>query len=205
MIMITLGAAKVLLGMITSCGNYGCFRAIENLRQVTGTVSLASVGMEDGQWLMAAFSRLKEFAVEEGITTLDTFDVARYFGGNMHIEIFRRHPSAGLGEYLGPYAGLVSHVLLPLDPDMVYRNAGFEVGFAGYEINYNPKEKGVPCYHLGVVVNIPLTKHQVEVIKAEQKASKPFIEALSKLKGPIVPPTEYYKALTCTLRKAATK
>jgi hypothetical protein len=202
--MITPAGAKVLRAMIVSCGSAGCFEAVKNLEAVAETSPLATVGMDaQGHWLMAAFSRLKDFAVDEGIGELDTFDIARYFGGAMHIRIMDAiSDHAGMGQYLGPYVGLVSHVLMPLT-DGVYRNGKLLVDFGGKYLTFNPEEPGVPCYHLGVVVNIPLTKAEVEVILEAQANSETFTSAIAKLKGPIIPPDDYFQALTCTVQKAA--
>jgi hypothetical protein len=190
--------------MIVSCGSAGCFEAVKNLEGVTKTVPLTSVGMDkQGHWLMAAFSRLKDFAIEENVSNLDTFDIARYCGGAMHIRIMDAiSDHAGMGQYLGPYVGLVSHVLMPLT-DGVYRNGKLMVDFGGKYLTFNPEEPGVPCYHLGVVVNIPLTEAEVAVILDAQAKSKTFTSAIAKLKGPIIPPDDYFQALTCTVEKAA--
>jgi uncharacterized protein (DUF3820 family) len=201
--MITPDGAKVLRAMIVSCGSAGCFEAVKNLEAVTETVPLSSVGMDaSGHWLMAAFSRLKDFAVDEGVVELDTFDVARYFGGAMHIRIMDAiSDHAGMGQYLGPYVGLVSHVLMPLTGG-IYQNGALVVDLGGKYLTFNPNEKGVPCYHLGVVVNIPLSKEEVAIILADQAKSKAFTSAIAKLKGPIIPPDDYFQALTCTVNKS---
>ena len=202
--MITPGGAAVLRAMIVSCGSVGCLTSIDLLGKVTKPVTLASLGLDDdGHWRMAAFSRLKDFAVDAGIESLDTFDVARYFGGNTHIEIFRRLPEAGLGKFLGPYAGLVTHVLLPLSADGTYQNGKMKVSFSGDIPTYSPSAKGVSCYHLGTISRIPLTEAEIAAVKAEQAASEPFVTAVAKIKGPIVLPENYLTALTCTVNKAA--
>jgi hypothetical protein len=204
-ILITPGGARVLRAMIVSCGTAGCFDSIKRLENVKVRVPLTAVGQDaEGNWQMAAFSRLKNFAVEEGITVLDTYDVIRYFGGSFHINIMvRLSGHAGLGQYLGSSVGLVSHVALPLE-DGVYENAGHRLEFENY-IVVNPSSEGHPFYHLGLVVHVPITQAQVKAIKAEQESSVEFVEALSKIKQPIVPPDEYWEALNCTVKKAATK
>lgn len=203
-IIITLAAIRVLVALIASCGTLGCKTSIGLLKSATTDMSLASLGIdESGGWRMGVFDRLSTYAKKRGISTLDVIDVVSYFSGSDHIEYFRVHPSAGMGEFVGPSAGLVTHVLLPLDPDLIYRNAGYEISFDGRTILYNKGASGTPCYHLGVVVNIPLTKDQVEGILAEQRASEPFMSALSKIKGPIVPTEEYWQALSSTVKATA--
>lgn len=204
--MITALGAKALRAMIVSCGQAGCFRAIELLEAVTEDVPLNSIGIDEaGKWRMAAFARLSDYAQERGLGVLDYINVVEYFAGAKHIDIFSRTPDAGMGKYVGPYAGLVSHVLLPLDSDLTYRNSKYKVGFDGHTVHFNPEETGVPCYHLGVVVNFPLTSQEVAKIKAEQLSAEPFRRALEKISDPIVPPVEYWEALNCTVAKAAGK
>ena len=202
-IMITPGGAKVLRAMIVSCGSAGCFAAIKLIEAVTEPVALTSVGLDaSGHWHMAAFSRLKDYAVDRGLTLLDTYDIARYFGGQAHIDIIHAIADhAGLGEYLGPYVGLVSHVLLPLK-EGAYRNVDLRVDFDARAIVVNPEDSGVPCYHLGAIVNIALSPKQVAEILAEQRKSEAFVTAVKKIKGPIVPPEEYWEALNCTVKTA---
>lgn len=204
--MITPQGAKVLRGMIVSCGSAGCFEAIRLLEGIRVRVPLTAVGLDQsGNWRMAAFSRLKDYAVAEGIRVLDAWEVIHYFGGRHHIDIMERIADhAGIGQYLGPHAGLVSHVALPL-ADGLYQNNEHTLSFGGQLLEYNPDEEGIPFYHLGVVVRVPLTNDQLSRIKAEQLESEAFTRALTKIADPIVPPPEYWEALTCTVRKAATK
>jgi hypothetical protein len=202
-IILTVEAAKVLVALIASCGTLGCKTSIGLLKSVSQDVSLASIGLdENGGWRMGVFSRLFEFSKERDLKKIDTSELVSYFSGTFHIEYFRRHPGAGLGNYIGPDAGLVTHVLLPLDSDFVYRNQGFELSLGKEAVFYNKKEVGIPCYHLGVIINLPISEHQKEVILAEQANSKPFMAALAKVKGPIVPPADYLIALRETVNSS---
>jgi len=204
-LLITPGAAKVLREMIVCCGNSGCFEAIKVLKTVKKNVRFNKVALDkDGNWRMSVFQRLGWFATDENLSILDTSDIASYFGGRLHIEIIERLADhAGLGRYLGRNIGLVTHVLLPLSKDLSYHNGSFELKFTN-PIILNPKEEGTPCYHLGTVAHIPLSKKEVAVILAKQLASPPFKRSLAKISGQtIVPPPEYLIALNCTATKAA--
>ena len=200
---ISSGAAKVLRAMIVSCGSSGCFEAVRDLANVDEKVSIEEIGLDkSGNWKMAVFQRLLWYAREEKIEEFSTFDMVCYFAGNLHIEIMSRiSDHAGLGEYLGKDIGLVTHVLLPLEGD-VYNNAGYSVRFKK-AVEVNPKEKGYPCYHLGLIVNVDITQDQVARIKKIQAKNKDFVFALSKIKGAVSPPDEYFKALNCTFISAS--
>lgn len=202
-LLITPGGAKVLRAMIVSCGNSGCFEAIRDLEAVSKDLPLSAVALDaDGNWRMSVFQRLGWFAADENLKLLDIFDIARYFGGQLHIEIIERLADhAGLGQFFGREIGLVTHVLLPLDGTK-YQNGSFKLNF-NKSIVFNPQEKGVPCYHLGVIVNIPLTKEQKNAILTEQATSKTFMSALRKTSGKTIePPSEYLAALNCTVEKS---
>jgi hypothetical protein len=167
------------------------------LGAVKDTVPYDSIARIEGYgYRLRVFERLQHYANEQGLTTLDVGDVARYFGGVLHINIMAEHAGhAGLARFLGEAAGLVTHVLLPLE-GKTYRNAGCEIVFENV-CELNPGEPGVPCFHLGVVVNVPLAPTEVREILEAQASSKVFTDYLREV-GPIVRiPKEYYYALNC--------
>jgi hypothetical protein len=196
--------AKVLRAMIISCGNRECFKAAEILDSVTAEMPFLEVALnKEGAWHMKAHERLYNFCQKKKIRTINAFEAAWYFGGSEHIEIMKRYGGhAGLGEFLGADAGLVSHTLLPLGSELIYENSGKKIQFQKF---VDLGGDGVPCFHLGVVVRIPLSESEVSVIKDEQSANKDFMNALLKCGDTIVPPHEYFEALNCTATSARNK
>jgi len=194
---ITLDAVKLLRSMVVSCGNIECFTAIKVLESVGDTVDFDVIAkVPDYTYRLKAFERLEKYAADNRLDVLDVYDVAAYFGGDFHISImdeFTAH--AGLARYFGEAAGLVTHVLLPLS-DSKYINHEFTVVFRNtYCIN--PSEAGVPCFHLGLVVNVPLTAEQVQSILDMQYRNKTFTGYLVETPKVIDIPKEYYTALNC--------
>lgn len=187
--------AGVMKGMIGSCANIlECERTIADLAAVTAPVPLRQVGERpDGTW-RSAFKRLDGFAAANNLESLGAFEVAWYFGSAKHVEIMQR--SGGyrrFGDSLGFAKGLVSHVLLPLNEALEYQNLGCTVRFENL-VDPQPSAQGVPCYHLGYVIRIPLSAEQVQQIKADQASSGEFVEALKRIKDPIKTPEAEYQA-----------
>jgi hypothetical protein len=152
------------------------------------------VDKESGSWLKPVFGSLKAYAVKEGYHNLGVREVARYFGGQHHIEgMIRKAYRSNIGILLGFEAGLVLDVLLPLIGGE-YRNGPWRLDMGDY-IVANPDKPGIPCYHRGLVVNIDLLPEDVLEILEEQRHSKEFAEAINRLKGPIKLPEEYLEAL----------
>ena len=199
---ITLGGIQLLRSMIVSCGNFDCFEAIAVLESVEGTVDFDTIAkIPNYSYRLKAFERLEKYAEENKVSTLGVYDVAAYFGGDFHINImdeFSAH--AGLARYFGESAGLVTHVLLPLTGNK-YINHEFEIEFLGtYCIN--PDQNGVPCFHLGLVVNVPLTAEQVQTILETQYQNKVFRGYLKEMPRKLNIPPEYYTALNCLVLKS---
>ncbi len=200
---ITPRAAKVLGSMIVTCGTSGCFEAFHRLAGARSQVALSEIGTDgEGNWLMSVFQRLKWYAADESLEVLDTADIVRYFGGTLHIRIMEAiSDHAGLGRYLGKNVGLVTHVLLPLKRRS-YANEGYLITFAR-ALELNPDDKGRPFYHLGAIVNIPVTKSVVNEVLEMQSKSEAFMSALSRIDGmTIEPPAEYLAGLNCTSIKS---
>lgn len=199
---ITLDAVKLLRSMVVSCGNIECFEAIKVLESVDNTVDFDTIAkVPNYSYRLKAFERLEKYAAEKKLNVLAVYDVAAYFGGDFHISImdeFTAH--AGLARYFGEAAGLVTHVLLPLS-ESKYINHEFEVEFRNtYCIN--PREIGVPCFHLGLVVNVPLTAKEVQSILEVQYKNQTFLGYLAATPEVIDIPHEYYTALNCLVSKS---
>jgi hypothetical protein len=157
------------------------------------------IDKESGSWLKPVFGSLKAFAIKEGRHVLGVRDVARYFGGQHHIEgMIRKAYRSNIGILLGYDAGLVLDVLLPLT-EGEYRNGPWRLDVGDFVIA-NPEKPGTPCYHRGLVVNIELLPEDVLEILEEQRNSKEFAEAMNRLQSPIMLPEEYLEALrlSCT-------
>jgi hypothetical protein len=194
---ITLPAARLLRAMIVSCGNIDCFEAIKVLEKVDDTIDFDDISkIPDYSYRLKAFERLEKYAEDNRLTALSVYDVAAYFAGDYHISImdeFSAH--AGLARYFGESAGLVTHVLLPL-VGTKYINQEYEIEFRNtYCIN--PDEPGIPCLHLGLVVNVDITQPEVRTILDGQYNNKIFREYLSETPAVIDIPKEYYTALNC--------
>jgi|GEM_PF-1747379 len=202
---ITCEAAKLIRSMVVSCGSTGCVATMKLLDSQTGTVPYDSISKIEGySYRLKVFERLQHYANQEGLKTIEVADVARYFGGTLHIDIMCEHAShAGLARFLGEAAGLVTHVFLPLE-GRTYRNAGQEIIFENtYELN--PGKPGVPCFHLGVVINVPISASVVREILAEQAGSEAFVDYLKEIDSTIVIPEQYYYALNCLAHKEDSK
>lgn len=197
-ILVNKKGAKVLAAMITSCGSLDCRETTKLLLAVEDSVTLFSVGMkEDKMWRLAAFERIYRFCQKHKITELGEWEIAWYFGSDFHVDEMLRGGYRKLGDYLGYDKGLVAHILLPLNESLEYENLGKKVLFEDM-LFLNPGEEGIPCYHLGLVVNIPLSQDQVKKIKESQADSKEFKESLLKITDSIKPPRNYLEGLKCT-------
>jgi hypothetical protein len=188
-------AARLVREMLGSCGNQSCDEVMAKLGLARVPISLTGfMDRESGSWMKPVFGSLQGYARTEGLYSLGVREVARYFGGKHHIEaMIRKASRSNLGMILGLDAGLVLDVLLPL-VDGEYHNGRWQLDMGDF-IVANPKEEGVPCYHRGLVVNLPLTPDDVIEILGEQQASEEFAAAIERLKGPIVLPPEYLEAL----------
>lgn len=200
---ITLGAVKLLRAMVVSCGNIDCFEAIKVLESVGQTIDFDVIAkVPDYTYRLKAFERLEKYARDNSLEVLEAYDVAAYFGGDFHISImdeFTAH--AGLSRYFGESVGLVTHVLLPLT-GTTYTNHEFNVSFKGAYC-LNPEEDGVPCFHLGLIVNVPLTKNQVHKILEAQYVNSIFRTYLEQLPPTIEIPKEYFIALNCLVDRSS--
>lgn len=197
-IIINKKGAKVLAAMITSCGSLDCRETTKLLMTVEEPVDLLSVGMkENGMWRLAAFERIYRFCQKHNLSELSEWEIAWYFGSDFHVEEMLRGGYRKLGDYLGYDIGLVAHLLLPLEKDLSYLNLDKKITFEDM-LFLNPEEEGVSCYHLGLVVNIPLTDAQVAKIKESQGSSREFKESLLKISNSIRPPRNYLEGLKCT-------
>jgi hypothetical protein len=192
--------AAIVKEALNSCGSNSCDEAVHKLGLARVPVPLSDFhDRKSGQWLKPVFGSLKAYAQTEGIHHLGASEVARYFGGKHHIEgMIRKAMNTGPGisnisALMGLDAGLVLDVLLPLT-DGCYRNGDWVLDMGEYVIA-NPDVKGVPCYHRGLVVNIPLTADDVLAILKEQRESKEFGAAIERLKSPIQFPPEYLEAI----------
>lgn len=192
--------AKLVREMLGSCGNKACDEVMHKLSLARIPISLTDfVDRESGQWLKPVFGSLKAYAKTEGIHYLGASEVARYFGGKHHIEGMIRKAAGthegvnNLAVLMGYNAGLVLDVLLPLT-DGYYRNGNWFLDMGDYVIA-NPETEGVPCYHRGLVVNIPLAPDNVLGMLEEQRESKEFGAAIKRLKSPIQLPSEFLEAL----------
>lgn len=194
--------AGLLYWMLGSCGGDSCSPAMAKLKITKVSTALSSfTDSESGQWLKPVFGALQGYAIDEGISQLGAREVARYFGSQRHIDAMVpkvTHQQSSLAVMMGWDAGLVLDVLLPLI-DGHYQNGGVDLDLGDYVV-VNPDDKGVPCYHRGLVVNLPLTPRDVMKILEEQHRSHIFMEALRRLKSPVKLPAEYLEALrlTCT-------
>jgi hypothetical protein len=203
---ITKSACWLLRAMIVSCGNINCFEAMKNLEGVEGTVNYESIAkIPEYSYRLKAFERLEKFAELNNLTTIDLFDVAMYFGGDYHISVFEDFAHEGvLARYLGEvgeHFGLVGHVLLPLERNC-YMNKEFEFEIEGAFV-INPDEAGVPCFHLGLIVNIPLADSQVNKLLEVQYNNETFHYHLEKLPKKIHIPREYFTALNCIAERSS--
>jgi len=190
-------AAKLTRSMIVSCGSIGCVATMALLDQVQGTVPYDSIARIEGYgYRLKVFERLQYYANQQGLETIEVADVARYFGGRLHIDIMCEHAGhAGLARFLGEAAGLITHILLPLEEN-VYRNAGREIVFED-AYTLNPRESGIPCFHLGVIINVPIEATVAKEILAEQAASPAFVDYLAQVDSVVRIPNQYYQALNC--------
>lgn len=213
---ITKPAVRLLRSMIVSCGNINCFEAMKVLDSVEGTIDYDAIAkIPSYSYRLKAFERLEKYAQINNLKLIDLFDVAMYFGGDYHISLFEEFAAhAVLARYLGEVGddfGLISHVLLPLtkssslrgtkQSSFFYRNHEYEFEIKG-AFHINPKSEGIPCFHLGLIVNVPLTDAEIDQILDVQYKNEVFREHLSALPEVIEIPKEYYQALNCIATKA---
>lgn len=196
-------AARFVREMLSSCGNKSCDEAMSKLGLARAPISLSSfIDRESGSWMKPVFGSLQGFANDEGLYSLGVREVVRYFSGKHHIEAMIRkatHAEPGISNIsvlMGLDAGLVLDVLLPLN-DGHYRNGGYDIDLGEF-VTVNPDVPGVPCYHRGLVVNVPLAPAEVADILGEQSRVADFMAALSRLKSPIQLPPNYLEALRLT-------
>jgi len=200
---ITPGGTGVVRDMTLSCGNpVDCRKTLAVLESVRETVPLETIAVkEDGSWRIA-LKRLHDFVISERpkeVEVIDEFEAALYFGSGNHVEIMLRGGWQRLGYYLGLDGGLVTHVLLPISENGVYSNAGRQLKLSGW---VDRGGDGQPFYHLGVLTRLSLSKSQIEMIKAEQAKSAPFMAALTRLEGSVIEtPEEYLDGLRCNARR----
>jgi len=200
--MIDPGGARALETMVLSCGNIvDCQEMMRKLSNVRVTVPLEAIGTRsDGTWY-TPFWRLNEFAHEWGIEKIGAYEVVAYFGSGKHAEIMQGAGAAKIGQYLGQDIGLVTHVAMPLGEDLVYRNGDRELRFANH---LDLGGQGVPIYHLGAIVRLPISPEQVEAILEEQRTSPLFWEALKRIsRTEIELPPEYLEGVCLTNQAAA--
>lgn len=201
---ITKPAAELLRSMIVSCGNINCFEAMDVLENVSNTVEYDSIAkIPEYSYRLKAFERLEKYAELNHLSRIDVYDVAMYFGGEYHISVFDDFAHEGvLARYLGEVGedfGLVGHVLLPL-VGMKYVNREFEIEIQG-AFCINPGEPGVPCFHLGLIMNVPLELEQAKKILDTQYHNAVFLDHLRRLPKTITIPKEYFHALNCIVEK----
>jgi hypothetical protein len=201
-LLITPAGAHLLRSMVVSCGSVNCVETMRLLEQVGETTELGPLAKIEGYgYRLKAFERIYRFAAEQNLEIINAYEMAWYFGSNLHIKIMSENAGhAGLARFLGEAAGLVTHVLLPLNEQNEYVNADKRVKFNNvFYVNKN--EPGIPCFHLGVVVNVPITKEQADSILREQANNSVFVEYLKELPDEINIPTEYYEAVYCLAKK----
>lgn len=201
---ITSDAVRLLRSMIVSCGNINCFEAMKVLDSVDETVDYDLIAkVPNYSYRLKAFERLEKYAEMNHLETIELFDVACYFGGDYHISLmdeFAAH--AVLARYLGEVGeafGLVSHVLLPLE-GTTYKNHEYQFDIQG-AFHIDPSSPGIPCFHLGLIVNVPITEKQKDEILEVQYHNEVFREHLAELPPVINIPKEYYQALNCIAEK----
>lgn len=185
--------------MMEICGMVDCRPVVDAVRNAKGKVALSEIGaMPDGK-LYQPFDRLNTYAQANDLMELGTNEVAAYFGSGLHAEIMLRGGYRRLGQYLGRELGLVTHMLLPISEDGVYKNGGYVLKFDNLIM---PKKEDFPLFcHLGVGVRFDLTKQEIQAILADQLRSKALVRALKKVNGQtVVIPDEYRKAVESTMK-----
>jgi hypothetical protein len=195
--------ARALASMVLSCGNItDCQEMMRKLSVISVTVPLDAIGIRaDGTWY-TPFRRLHDFASEWGIKKIGAYEVVAYFGSDNHAQIMQGAGAAKIGQYLGQDVGLVCHVAMPLDKDLVYRNKEATLSFTNF---LDLGGSGVPIYHLGAIVRLPIGPEQIEAVLGEQRESKLFWEALSRISGSEIElPPEYLEGV-CLTNEAAAK
>lgn len=201
-VFLTPQGARALETMVLSCGNIAdCRDMMRKLSHIRANVSLDAIGrLPSGRWYVP-FERLYAFSLDWGIERIGAYEVVAYFGSNKHAEIMRGAGAAKIGQYLGQDVGLVAHVAMPLDGDLVYRNCGHELRFTNH---LDLGGQGVPIYHLGAIVRLPLDPEQVKAILDEQRNSQLFWEALMRISGTEIElPAEYLEGVCLTNETAA--
>ena len=202
---LTPDGAKLVHAMLGSCAADSCDVAMSRLSLVRVSTALqVFTDPESGSWQKPVFGSLQAYALAEGYYELGVKEVARYFAGRHHIEAMIRkatHTEPGISNIsvlMGLDAGLVLDVLLPLN-DGHYQNGGHDLDLGEFVV-VSPESSGVPCYHRGLVVKVPLSPAEVADILEEQGQVAEFMAALSRLKSPVQLPPNYLEALrlTCT-------
>jgi hypothetical protein len=88
-LLITPAAAKLLRSMVVSCGSSNCFETMRLLDEVEETTELEPIAKIEGYgYRLKAFERIYRFAREQNLEVIDVFEMAWYFGSNLHIQIW---------------------------------------------------------------------------------------------------------------------
>lgn len=194
-ITLTKEAARFIAEMLFSCGNARCEPSLKKLLGTSGSISLAEFGLKGGNgWQKPVFSSLQSFALEEGISEIGLNEIVLYFGGRHHIvRMIRKASHSNLGYLMGPEAGLVLDVLLPLDGNL-YKNGEHSIEFANFA-EVSPKKGERRFIHRGLVVSAGVTDLVVESVLSEQLDSPEFSKALLALGRVVMFPENFILAL----------
>lgn len=179
--------ARVIDSMVLSCGNIvDCEVMRHRLKYIRVNVPLDAIGKgQNGVWF-GPFLRLFEFCQNQTpkIELIDGFQVVRNFAGDAHAtHVLRSGSYIKFGQFLGEDLGVLTHIALILDKNHTFRIENREVKIKNYvDLGGN----GIPVYHLGTVVRVPLTDEQVTQIKSEQRQSKTLWKYLGRANGKTV-------------------